>query len=213
MSRFSRSAPTCHYHVVLRGNRREVLTNNAPDRRALNEITIAMLRRYEIVLHGYCLMPHQLRALIQVDERCLTHALRGVATRYTRYRHPERSAPALFERPYIAQRIDGKTDFLTCLRSMHLNPVLANKAVVPDDYPWSSHPAYLGYRSNALITTDYGLSLLANDPARARAAYHQFIAEGMAATVKSTDQAETGGTPRFSTNLPATQVRQFFSIY
>jgi len=210
MPRFSRSAPE-YYHVVLRGNRREVLTHNAQDRRALNEIAIATLRHYDIVLHGYCLMPHQLRALIQVDRRCLSKALRRVATRYARYRHPERSKPDLFERPYTAQRIDPKDEFLTCLRSIHLNPVVANKVVAPDDYPWSSHPAYVGYRSNALITTAYGLSLLADDPARARTAYHQFITAGVTTDVgidanEATQSLAIAGAPQASS-------RQFLSIY
>jgi len=213
MARLTRPAPHGYYHVVLRGNRRETLTNNAQDRRALNEIAIATLRRYDIALHGYCLMPHQLRALIQIDERSLSNALRRVAVGFARYRHPHRTKPDLFERPYLAQRIDPEKEFLDCLRSMHLNPVRANKVVAPDDYPWSSHPAYLGYRSNALITTAYGLSLLDSDPAKARTAYHQFITAGLAADVHKREANQLGDPPLTDAVQDRYRSPQYLSIY
>jgi REP element-mobilizing transposase RayT len=172
------------YHVVLRGGGREPLAACARDRRVLNHLAIDTIQRFDIRLHGYCLLANQLRALIQVDERVLIETLRRIAVRYSRYRRIQSTFPgAAFERPYLAQKVESDSEFLEVLRHIHLSPVTGNHVVSLDDYLWSSHRAYIGYKSNALITTDYGLSLFSQDPSRARAAYHQFIARGISANV------------------------------
>lgn len=196
-----------YYHVVLRGNRREALADTAEDRRALNQIAIDTLQRFNIKLHAYCLMTHQLRALLQLDEQLLGEVLRRFTRRYSRHQQQTlKTDGELFERPFAAQRVDSSAAFLTLLRSIHLNPVIANKAVVPGDYLWSSHRAYLGFKSNALITTDYGLSLLASNPARARAAYHRFIAEGITSNAVSPNDAHTIGEGPLSPEFLASAV-------
>lgn len=172
------------FHVVLRGSGREPLAASARDRRVLNHLTIDTIQRFDIRLHAYCLMANQLRALIQVDESVLIETLRRIAVRYSRYRRVQTKLPGnAFERPYLAQKIESDAEFLEVLRHIHLSPVVGNHVVSLDDYPWSSHRSYIGYKSNALITTDYGLSLFSQDPSRARAAYHQFIARGISANV------------------------------
>jgi REP element-mobilizing transposase RayT len=169
-----------YFHVVLSGNRRKELFATVHDRRALNAIAIETLHRFNATLHAYCLLSNHFRALVQIDDRLLIKALRRIAAQYSRHRQRHsKSSRHLFERPYTAQRIDTDGDFLNLLRCIHLNPVLANKVVAPADYLWSSHRAYLGYRSVAKITTDFGLSLFAASPAQARVAYHQFIADGL----------------------------------
>jgi REP element-mobilizing transposase RayT len=169
-----------YFHVVLSGNRRKELFATVHDRRALNAIAIETLQRFNATLHAYCLLSNHFRALVQIDDRLLIKALRRIATQYSRHRQRHaKSSPHLFERPYTAQRVDTDGDFLNLLRCIHLNPVLANRVVAPADYLWSSHRAYLGYKSVAKITTDFGLSLFAASPAQARVAYYQFIADGL----------------------------------
>jgi len=169
-----------YYHVVLSGNRRKTLFSTVDDRRALNVIATDTLQRFDGTLHAYCLMTNHFRALVQIDSRALVKALRQIATRYSHHRQRLKPAAHLFERPYVAQRIDTDGDFLNILRAIHLTPVIANKVIAPADYLWSSHRAYLGYKSVTNVVTDFGLSLLAESPAQARVAYHQFIEQGMA---------------------------------
>ncbi len=181
-SLFRTAARDSFFHIVYRTNCREPLAVSAKDRRALNGIAIDTLQRFDMKLHAYCLMPTQLRALIEIDERVLVEALRRVALRYSLHKNLK-SAGHLFERPYTAQRVETDDDFLGVLRNIHLNPVIANKVTSPEEYAWSSHRAYLGFRSNALLTTDRALSIFDPDRAKARAAYHQFIAAGIALNV------------------------------
>lgn len=173
-----------YYHVVFRCTRRHALITSVADRRELNSIATRTLKRYHATLHAYCLMPDQLRVLIQIDDRSLLPAVRRMATRFARYRQRrDPSLTRLFERPYEATRVDTQGEFLRLLRSIHLAPVVANTAVTPSDYLWSSHRAYLGFKSVAAITTDFGLSLLAPAPTQARTAYNRFVTAGLASAV------------------------------
>ena len=197
-----------YYHIVLRGNGREALFATAQDRRILNAIATEALRRFRATLHGYCLLPNQFRFLVHIDDRLLLRAVRTLVTRYTKYRaqldqvsashslrdkaqkgKPQNGKPEslqepviskqLFERPYHVQRIHTEREFLALLRRIHLSPVIANTAVTPADYRWSSHRAYLGFNSVAWINTEYGLSLLSADLTAARIAYPQFVNDGL----------------------------------
>lgn len=184
----SKPAPTDargnHYHIVLRGYRRNVLFSTPEDRRALNHFGIKAMRRYGATLHAYCLLPGQFRFLVQMEDRALIDAVKEIVSRYSRHRRRAADvATQLFERPYIAQRVAGEAEFLAVIRSIHLSPVIANEVVEPADYRWSSHRAYLGFKSVAWITTDYGLSLFDADRAQARTAYQRFIAAGLAENV------------------------------
>src|SRR5215831_14013436 len=181
MPRFLRLRRSSHfYEIVLRGNRREPLFSTAEDRRALNRIAIQSLRRFHATLHAYCLMPNHFRALLQIDGRVIGKALRTLAIHYARYRQRDsQSAGNLFEPPYEARRIESRQEFLRVLRGIHLMPVTANIAVEPKDYRWSSHRAYLGYKSVAKISTNFGLSLLDRNPTQARAIYQRLIADGL----------------------------------
>jgi len=57
----------------------------------------------------------------------------------------------LFEKRYHPVLVDADEYLLELLRYIHLNPVRAHMVTSPDDYPWSSHHAYLGERDEACV--------------------------------------------------------------
>jgi putative transposase len=72
-----------------------------------------------------------------------------------------------------ARRVDAY--FLTALRYVHMNPVVAHMVDHPAEYPWSSHRVFLGTRTVPWLTVDFGLSMFGADVAKARKAYADFI--------------------------------------
>jgi putative transposase len=60
-----------------------------------------------------------------------------------------------------------------------LNPVRAGMHHDPDDWPWSSHRAYLGHQlAPPFLADDELLAMFAVDPRAARAAYSHYVSEG-----------------------------------
>lgn len=201
------------YHVVLRGNHREALFEVPADRQALNDIVAEALVDQGARIHAYCWMTNHLHALVQIREYPLGKLMQRIATGYSRYRHRQlRTKGHLFERRYGAWLVDVDAYFLTLLRYIHLNPVKAGMVVNVQDYPWSSHRAYLGEELLPWVTTDFGLSLFANTVVAAQSAYRQFICQ---ASLASEDRALEGRHPddprvfggdRFLASLPAWRI-------
>jgi putative transposase len=209
MSRLHRlHVPGGHYHVTLRGNHREPLFETVGDRRKLDTIVADVIEQFGARIHAYCWMTNHLHVLIQIAERPLGKIMQRIAIRYARYRHLALGTSGhLFERRYNAKLVDVDAYFLAVLRYIHLNPVQAHIVNDPAEYPWSSHRAFLGMESVPWLTTEFGLSLLGPDIARARLAYRAFMVD-MAEDIDKLDErshpedSRVLGTDAFLYTLP-----------
>jgi REP element-mobilizing transposase RayT len=169
-------APGALYHVTLRGNPRQDIFFTPDDRRLLSRIVREILDDCDAQLHAYCYMTNHVHALVQVGDAPLSRIMLLVAGRYARAVQSRlQTTGHLFEKRYHALLVDADEYLLTLLRYIHLNPVRANLAASPDDYPWSSHHAYLGKRAEPWVTTAFALRMFDRERARAIAAYEAFV--------------------------------------
>jgi REP element-mobilizing transposase RayT len=164
------------YHVVLRGNNRGDIFFEDSDREAWQSLLHKGLDRYGHSLHAYCWMTNHVHLLLQaggvplsifLGTLCSTYA-RSVNARDSRVGH-------LFERRYRASLVQQDQYLLEVVRYIHLNPVRASIVESPNDYPWSSHHAYIGRPRPAWVTTDFVLDCFGATPSDAREAYLQFV--------------------------------------
>jgi len=203
--------PGGFYHVILRGNHRENLFGTDIDRDKLNEIVADALIHFDARLHAFCWMTNHLHGCIQIGVQPLGQVMQRIAMKYSRYRHRLlHTRGHLFERRYRARLVDTDAYFITLLRYIHLNPVKAGMVVSPNQYPWSSHRAYLGEETLPWLTQEFALSLLGKTVESARAAYRLIFAQSLYA---SEDHAIEAGHPddarvldddSFLENLPDT---------
>ena len=134
------------------------------DRRLLTRIVREIFVDCGAQLHAYCYMTNHVHALLQVSDTPLSRIMLLVAGRYARAVQARlQTTGHLFEKRYHALLVDADEYLLTLLRYIHLNPVRANLASSPDEYPWSSHHAYLGSRSEPWVTTEFALRMLGAD--------------------------------------------------
>ena len=68
---------------------------------------------------------------------------------------------------------------LELVRYIHLNPVRAGLVATPEAYPWSGHRAYMGEALTPWLTTQWVLSHLASQKAKARRLYQRFVQAGI----------------------------------
>ncbi|HKS58907.1 MAG TPA: transposase [Steroidobacteraceae bacterium] len=164
------------YHVTLRGNHRQDIFFTADDRRLLTRIVREILVDCDARLHAYCYMTNHVHALVQVSDTPLSRIMLLVAGRYARAVQARlQTTGHLFEKRYHALIVDADEYLLTLLRYIHLNPVRAKLVASPDQYPWSSHHAYLGNRHEPWVTTTFALRMFDADRRRAIAAYEAFL--------------------------------------
>jgi putative transposase len=170
--------PGAFYHVTLRGNHRQNIFFSASDRELLNEIVAEASERCVARVHAFCWMTNHIHLLIQVGDIALGRVILRIASGYARrIQRSLRTTGHLFERRYHSVLIDTDEYLLELIRYIHLNPVRAHMVQAVDQYPWSSHAAYLGNETIPWLTTDYSLRYFSTDRIRAISAYRTFIDE------------------------------------
>lgn len=174
------------YHVTLRGNHRQNIFFSPEDRLNLHALVAEVLGRFGARLHAYCYMTNHIHALIQVGDAPLGRLMLRIAGRYARSTQARlHTTGHLFEKRYYPILVDADEYLLELLRYIHLNPVRAHMVDNPDDYPWSSHHAYLGLRSESWVTTDFALSMFHADRTTAIDAYRRFVHQDAASAAPS----------------------------
>jgi REP element-mobilizing transposase RayT len=164
------------YHVTLRGNHRQDIFFTPDDRSLLTHIISDTLVDCGAQLHAYCYMTNHVHALLQVSDTPLSKIMLLVAGRYARRVQARLETTGhLFEKRYHALLVDADEYLLALLRYIHLNPVRASLVASPDEYPWSSHHAYVGGRYEPWVTTEFALRMLGSDRRRAIAAYESLM--------------------------------------
>lgn len=106
----------------------------------------------------------------------------------------------LFERRYHAVRVDADVYLRQLVRYVHQNPLRAGMVTQLAQYPWSSHPAYLGtVDTPSWLTTAFVLGTFGNNRSAAVAAYAQYLSEMAGdpevAALRAADFRELGVAP------------------
>lgn len=201
--------PNGFYHATLRGNHQQDIFRTDSDRRLLNAIVARSIATYGARVHAYCWMSNHIHLLIQVSEEPLGAIIRQIASEYARaFQRAIETTGHLFERRYHAKLVLNDRYLLTVLKYIHRNPVDAGISDSAANYPWSSHGAYAGTRTETWLTTDFVLAMFAAARPAAIAAYLRFIDE------PADDPDAQDATPSKSRSLEAliAQACQLFGI-
>ncbi len=101
--------------------------------------------RYNVVVHGYAVMPNHFHLLLQTPDANLSRAMHYLCGTYARElnRTHEWDGP-LFKGRFKNKVVETTTYWQHLLAYVHLNPVRGGMAVRLDAADWTSHPAYVG---------------------------------------------------------------------
>ena len=137
--------PGAFYHVINRGNAGESIVTSEGDRARFAEYLGKTVERFSIIIHTYCLMSNHYHLLIETPYPNLSRAIQWLNVSYAAYYNTKRRRRGhLFQGRFKSLLVDAD-EYLTSLsRYIHLNPVRARMATKPEDYRWSSYPAFIG---------------------------------------------------------------------
>jgi putative transposase len=120
-------------------------------------------------------MTNHIHLVLQTDEIPLSRIMQNISLRYTKWiNYTQKRMGHLFQGRYKALLLDADRYLMELVRYIHLNPVRAGMVVVPDEYKWSGHAAYLGRENLPWLTTEWVLSLFSCKSNEACARYAQF---------------------------------------
>ena len=146
------------YHVMNRGVGHCIIFEDDRDRRQFLSILAQALKKYDALLHAWCLMDNHYHLLLKVSFDDLPHLMHSVNLRYAQYFNRRYGRDGwLFGAPYKSEPITSDEHFLTVLRYIHRNPEKAGIAKTCD-YRWSSYREYV--KKPRLIRPKLALSML-----------------------------------------------------
>jgi REP element-mobilizing transposase RayT len=163
------------YHVIVRGNQRQKIFTSNSDYRAYIERLARYRKKYDYVLHAYCLMPNHVHLLVESSEHPLAKFMQGLQQSYSQYFNlKHRKTGHVFEGRYKAILCQKDEYLLQLIRYIHLNPVRAGMVRSPERYRHSGHHAYLLGKATEMIDPATVLSMLGG-----KQAYRRFVQDGL----------------------------------
>jgi REP element-mobilizing transposase RayT len=163
-------------HVVARGNERRPLFRDDADRERYLALLGEACDRHGARVLAWCLMPNHVHLALQSGAVPVSRVVHDVHARYAQYfnRRYDRVGH-LFQGRFRSLLVDRNEWLLEVVRYVHRNPVKARLVSRPEEYPWSSHGAYLGTAPPWLAAGEV-LSLLAGSRPKARKLFQEFVA-------------------------------------
>jgi putative transposase len=135
--------PGVAHHVTQRGNNCQQVFHSSGQRRLYLDLLGQHATRYGVRILGYCLMTNHVH-LIAIPERenSLARALARTHSEYAlAINHAQGWSGHVWQNRFFSCLLDG-SHLLRALRYVELNPVRAELASAPWNWPWSSAHAH-----------------------------------------------------------------------
>jgi putative transposase len=133
------------YHVIARGNNRQLVYLDEHDRTRFLELLAAVVERYRLLCHSYCLMGNHYHLLLETPKANLSLAMRqlnGLSAQRFNRRHGR--CGHLFQARFRAILVQKESHLLRAARYIVRNPVRARICDHPAEWRWSSYNALAG---------------------------------------------------------------------
>ena len=156
--------PGAKYHVVNRGNGRQLIFRCAGDYDRFLEQLCDALEWDGVVLYAYCLMPTHIHLLVETPLGNLDRFMGRLTTAYAMYFRYKHNQPGhCFQGRYKAPLVAGDDYILRLTRYIHLNPIQGDETEgwpterkwdVARGYRWSSLGGYMAGGGGG-VSVDY----------------------------------------------------------
>lgn len=168
------------YHIITRGNNRQLIFGSDDDYRKFLLQLVHQKARLPFYLYAYCLMPNHVHLLIERQDDSISRVMQRLLTAYSQYHNRKhRKSGHLLQGRYKAILCQSDQYLAELVRYIHLNPVRAKMVRRPQDFPYSSHRAYLGVDQAWLVDVEPVLRHFGPNKKMARERFQLFVRAGI----------------------------------
>lgn len=168
------------YHIITRGNNRQLIFGSDDDYSKFLLQLADQKARLPFHLYAYCLMPNHIHLLIERQDDSISRVMQRLLTAYSQYHNRKyRRSGHLLQGRYKAILCQSDQYLAELVRYIHLNPVRARMIRRPQDFPSSSHRAYLGLDQAWLVDIEPALRHFGASKKLARERFQLFVRAGM----------------------------------
>lgn len=184
MARLPRlTVPGYPYHIIQRGNNRQVIFASASDRQLLLDLLTESAGKFGVAVHAYVLMDNHFHLLATPRSAdSLPGMMQTLGRRYVRHFNATQGrSGTLWEGRYKSALVQTERYLLACMVYIDLNPVRSGLVAQAQDYPWSSHGHYAGLRIDKLVSVHPLVWELGNTPFARESGYRRMVQAGITA--------------------------------
>ena len=156
--------PGATYHITCRGNHRREIFRDDQDRMVYMQQLLRAKEDHKCSILSYCLMTNHVHLQVETSDVEIWKMMKQLNMKYVIYFNAKYDLVGrLFQDRYRAELIEETAYSIRTSRYIHLNPVVAEIAEHPLDYPWSSYRDYVGLRRTNLVSPEKILSFFEGD--------------------------------------------------
>ena len=164
------------YHVIARGNGRQAIFHDDEDHRKFLSILAVLKEQRPFYLYAYCLMSNHFHLLMERRADSIGQLMHRVLTGYTQYfNRRNRRVGHVLQGRHKAILCQAETYTGELVRYIHRNPVKAKMVASCEDYPYSSHRAYLDMEPAGIVDVDPVLRLFGVKRETAAKRFAQYV--------------------------------------
>ena len=166
------------YHVISRGNDRQDIFHSPEDHAKFISLIEKAKEQLGFYLYAYCLMSNHLHLLIERRSETVGRTMQRVLTGYSQYYNRRyHKVGHVFQGRHKAILCQSDQYLTKLIRYIHFNPVRAKMVETPEEYPFSSHRAYLGIEPYGVVDVDPVLRRFGPHKRKALERYAAFMRE------------------------------------
>ncbi len=170
-------APAVVQHVVQRPAEGRHLFVDADDYELFIQLISEAAKEHGVALHGYVLLPDQVRLLATpAHPESITRLMQTIGRRYVPHlnRKTARVGP-LWDRRFRSTLIDADHYLLPLMRHIEMLPVAVRLVGTPGDWRWSSHAHHIGSEQQPFIHDHAHYWALSDTPFERQAVYRALV--------------------------------------
>lgn len=145
--------PNGIYHVLCRGNNRQEIFKDGPDRQKFLSLLLRYKKRYDVAIFHYCLMSNHVHLIVQAPrETALSRSMHGLDLTYAQhFRRKYGGVGHFWQDRFKSFLIEKESYLLECGRYVELNSVRAGLYRSPEQDPWNSYQHYAFGKPDGLL--------------------------------------------------------------
>ncbi len=155
MSRILRKqSATGVYHVVIRGNDKQIIFEQKQDYQKYLKILEHYKAECHFKIYAYCLMNNHIHLLIYTPHTQISEVIHNISTNYAKWFNAKYDRCGhLQQNRFYSEPVETTKYFFLVFRYIHQNPIKAGlESSVGERYPWSSIHAYKNEDSHFIDT-------------------------------------------------------------
>ena len=154
MGRYARiNHPHLLYHVINRGNNREIIFAEEEDYTHYLNTVQRYKKKYKFKLYAFCLMANHVYLLIQVgDQGSISRIMQSITVAHTRYYNFKyQRCGHVWQGRFMSPIVSQDEYFLAVMRYIEQNPLRAAMVRSVAEYPWSSYRLNIRKKESKII--------------------------------------------------------------